>query len=390
MQFLFSNYEKEVIKERCQNGIRDSLTNGEWVGHCPFGYTQVGIKKDRKYVINEEGKLIRKAFVWKAEGKTSEDILKMLKSRGIKLYSQHLSRIFRNPFYCGLISHSALNGEVYKGNHPALVSQELFLKANKILQGNTQGYKHNQDEEHLSNLPLKNFVKCAKCGVAYTGYLVKKKGLFYYKCNGKGCKCNRNAKVMNNLFEEFLSSYNLNPNLTDPLKFALEYYLDAMSEESEQDTEVLEKQLREVQKKLDTIEERFVLSEITTEMFQKFMPKYRQEKEQILKELGKYENNLSNLQNRVDEIAQSTSNVLKMWRLGSYENKRKLQNLVFPDGIHYDREKDNYRTLRVNSVFGLSRYISENYRDKKTGTKDLIACLSPSVARRGIEPLLPG
>jgi hypothetical protein len=33
---------------------------------------------------------------------------------------------FKNPFYCGLISHNFLEGELVQGKHEALINEALF------------------------------------------------------------------------------------------------------------------------------------------------------------------------------------------------------------------------------------------------------------------------
>ena len=43
----------------------------------------------------------------------------------------------------------------------------------------------------------------------------------------------------------------------------------------------------------------------------------------------------------------------KMWVSGNYHAKQKLQKLVFPVDVVYDKGNDDYRIEKVNSVFGL-------------------------------------
>jgi site-specific DNA recombinase len=46
-----------------------------------------------------------------------------------------------------------------------------------------------------------------------TGYIVKKKNLWYYKCTVKGCKHNVYAKMVNNAFEEILDRFTIKPEI---------------------------------------------------------------------------------------------------------------------------------------------------------------------------------
>jgi len=75
-------------------------------------------------VINEKGKLIAKAFAWKIQGYSNTDIADKLSKSGFKVDKKRLSEILRNPFYCGYLSHNLLEGQVIKGNHEALITEE--------------------------------------------------------------------------------------------------------------------------------------------------------------------------------------------------------------------------------------------------------------------------
>lgn len=79
-----------------------------------------------------------------------------------------------------MLSHSLLEGEIVEGKHEKLVSKELFLKANGEKSKIPHGYKVNPLNDEL---PLKLFFKCDSCKEYLRGYLVKAKGLYYYKCN---------------------------------------------------------------------------------------------------------------------------------------------------------------------------------------------------------------
>ena len=41
----------------------------------------------------------------------------------------------------------------------------------------------------------------------------------------------------------------------------------------------------------------------------------------------------------------------EIWAYGNLDQKRQLQNLVFPSGIGYNKQNDRVQTKRVNSIF---------------------------------------
>jgi len=118
------------------------------------------------------------------------------------MYKQQLTKIFKSPFYCGILAHGLLEGKVVQGNHEPLVSKKIFLRVNEIHQQSANyGVPHKKE---VDQLPLKIFVKCGDCGEPFTGCIVKAKGLYYYKCRTSGFKCNKSAKQLNNLFAQEL------------------------------------------------------------------------------------------------------------------------------------------------------------------------------------------
>jgi site-specific DNA recombinase len=62
-------------------------------------------------------------------------------------------------------------------------------------------------------LPLRHHIKCGCCHKPLTGYEMKKKGIHYYKCNTIGCRLNRNAGKMHDLYRDLLNEYHIDPVL---------------------------------------------------------------------------------------------------------------------------------------------------------------------------------
>jgi len=209
LQFLFSNYENRLRRKRMIDGMTAKFQAGEWVTILPMGYSAIRQDKKRVIVINEEGKKLKQAFVWKAQAMKNEEIIKRLEGLGLKVSKQQLTKIFKKPFYCGLINHGMLDGQVVKGTHPPLISVELFLKVNEIHQSaGNYGIPHQKERDEL---PLKVHTKCEKCGQPFTGYLRTKKTskklhkFYYYKCRTNGCKCNKKAEDLHGLYRNVYS-----------------------------------------------------------------------------------------------------------------------------------------------------------------------------------------
>ena len=74
---------------------------------------------------------------------------------------------------------------------------------------------------------------------------------------------------------------------------------------------------------------------------------------------------LSNLTKQVDGVVAICCKLGELWRASDVDLCQKIQNLLFPKGILWDKETDNYRTIEENKALALLCYISDEYKNKK-------------------------
>lgn len=187
--FLFGQMDNELRRDKTVTGMKELLRKGYCPYSIPRGYINLNKGKavNQNIVLSDEGKLLQKAFHWKADLQMrNSEIIKRLSDMGMDIDERRLGEIFSNPFYCGIIVSKMIPGEVIEGRHEPMVSQDTFLKVNNVIsEARNHPVTHKEEDE---NLPLKRFMKCGSCDTPMTGYLVKRKGLYYYKCRTKGCK----------------------------------------------------------------------------------------------------------------------------------------------------------------------------------------------------------
>jgi site-specific DNA recombinase len=390
IQFIFSQYENQQRKEKCMAGVKEMLLRGEWCTAPPFGYDIVKANGVRKIVVNSKGKLLRKAFYWKAKEKvTSEEILRRLAAQGLKLYNQQLSRLLRNPFYCGLLVHTALEGQIIEGNHEKLISEELFLEVNGILAENAQGYRIKPEND---DLPLKRFLKCEYCCRYMRGYKAYKNQKHYYKCNHKGCSNNKRAEELHKVFGRFMANFSI--DLSDETKELVKRQLIAkynqQCEEREQTVGNIEKEIAGINQKLERIEERFILDEISKEMHDKYRAKFIEERQEKERELAKTGTRVSNLEEYIEVAFRVIPKLAPEWHSADYCDRQEIQFLLFPEGMFYDKKKDQCRTPKVNELFRYTAYKQRLSEENKKGNCDGMSQFPHLVARSGVEPETSG
>jgi site-specific DNA recombinase len=367
IQFIFSKYDNDLRRQKTIDGMREKLLRGEWIGNAPTGYSFVKGAATQTIIINEKGEAMKQAFVWRANAMTYEQIIEKLKHLGLNVPKQTLAGIFKNPFYCGFMSHNLLHGEVIKGRHPALIDEDLFLRANELKK--TEGYKTNKAND---NLPLKVFVKDAESGAPFTGYLVKKKGLYYYKVNKIGIKINRSVNIMHDKFKELLANYTVDSAHVEPLAMQLRYTWDNLTETNTSEKKALSLKLNEVEEEFYNLRKRHAIGSVSLDIYEEFSAEMKVRKEGLLVDLEKLNQKLSNPKELIQFTCKLTANLTPVWASGDYYQKQIFQNVVFPNGLVYDSKIEHYRTPEINSVIGGVAQLSKGLGEmKKSDSQNL-------------------
>ncbi|MCE3295814.1 MAG: resolvase domain protein [Crocinitomicaceae bacterium] len=371
LELIKSNQENLDRMKNTIPGMEKLIDAGNWLGKAPRGYDLYGTKVKnfklhhscQKIVLNDEGKLLQKAWQWKLQGEKDYMIIQRLKDLGLKISKQSLSDVWRNTFYCGISSHKMLKGEVRVGNWEKMVSEQDFLMVQEILKENKFGYK--QDKSN-PNRPLNGFVKCHECGNKLTGYEVKAKNLHYYKCQGcKGGSINADTtskskqEGANDLFFELLQQYELNEALKAAFNAQLKLTYSMLNDESKSDNQILSKELLRLEEDLKKLKRRYALGEIDDkDIFSELKSEYEEKINDFKQKLEMTDSKISNPDNYIKISEEIVSNISNYWDSEDVETKKRIQELVFCAGLSLDLKNRVYLTEKVNVIFSISRDIT--------------------------------
>lgn len=346
MLFIFGEFDNQLRRQKSMAGIREHLLQGEWCASPPVGYDIIKVNRTRRIVANDTGLIIKKMFYWKAkERMPNVEIQTRLKAHKLNYSLRRINEILSNPFYCGKLAHKALEGEVVEGQHEKLISESIFLEANNILSEKKRGV---QTKKEIPAIALKRFVRCSGCKLPMRGYIASSWNVPYYKCNTKGCKSNRNAHDLNKQFEDMLDRYKIKeehlPAIKEQLLLTFEQHNASLK-----DAEVgIIRQLTDIDKKLERLEERFILEELTGELYHKYKARFEAEKQNLSTQMSHNRIEMSKLGDFISVALMFSINLSKMWTLGDYTQRQELQNALFEDGIVYDRKEDKCRSIGDN------------------------------------------
>ncbi len=131
----FAQFEREVIGERIRDKFAASRARGMWMGgKVPLGYDV----QDRKLVANEaEAAVVRRVFEGFAEIGSGTTLTRVLRAEGVTtkqgraINKGDIYKLLNNRTYVGEAAHK---GQVYAGEHRAIISRDLWDRVHAALQ----------------------------------------------------------------------------------------------------------------------------------------------------------------------------------------------------------------------------------------------------------------
>lgn len=220
MELSRGNDYLEYTKEILQRGKIASVKNGDYLGNfSPLGYDKIKIDKSNTLTPNEDAEIVKLIFdLYVTENMGWTRIARQLDDMGVRpkrsdhWNQQTIRTILQNPVYIGKIRwnyrkgvKSYENGKIIRhtprsqdymlidGKHPAIIDEELFNKAQKIIGSKPK----NKPSNKLIN-PLAGLLFCKKCGKALS-YRTYNKCEPRYLCNNQvhcGCRSSKADAVI--------------------------------------------------------------------------------------------------------------------------------------------------------------------------------------------------
>ena len=184
---VFAEFEHATIVERTKVGMEKKAKGGEFVGGVvPYGYR---LDPDRGLLPNpNEVTLVARIFkMYVVERLGAQSVCVTLNDAGERKRTgkpwdrRVILLILQNPIYVGKLQW---RGVVHEGKHESIVPQQLFDRAQRILQERREDLKgrqwHNKDERMLTGV-----IRCRSCRSRMFGGGGKKNGTYipYYVCS---------------------------------------------------------------------------------------------------------------------------------------------------------------------------------------------------------------
>lgn len=242
------------LREETQKGRLRKAQEGYFIGQVPYGYKKLN---PRKTIIDEEkAPFVIRAFELYGSGLSLEHVRNQLYNEGFiyqpahnKISKGQLGKLLQNINYVGVLKFKNV---IYEGQHPPIVSQEIFDKAQlSFRKDNKPLYRDNHD------FVFAGMMTCAECGCAITAEIKKGKYIYYHCTGGKG-KCSQKSKYISEeklekQFDEAVKAVNLAHSHIEYIKQGLKECMKDKKEFSEEMRENLQAEYKRIENRLDKL-----------------------------------------------------------------------------------------------------------------------------------------
>ncbi len=380
----FAQFDNDVRSERVSSCMLEKIKQGIWCYKAPLGYLNARDSQNKAIITTDKprAEIIKVAFDKFSTGAYKmEEIRKLMIKAGFKswknkeLSNQTLFKILTDKFYLGIMT---VKGQEYQGVHKPIINEQTFYKCQKLIKSGNKG--DNISASRINEtFPLRHFILCPNCGRPLTACMSKSKSgkkYPFYRCYNKSCNGLKSISK-DKLEGEFISFL----KRITPSQEYLDFLRKALIDISREEMSKHKNNLKSSQNKLITLQtEKAKLIEmkkkdlLDDEDFKEELDKVKQAINDIQASACDQPVDNKKIFKEIDKIFKVIANLDSTYREATYEEKLKLQSLIFPEKPVFDFSEN--RTPKLSLILQTKR--------------ELAQASSPIVVPRGIEPLLPG
>lgn len=356
IEWMDEYYSVRLSLGKLPGGMKEKAERGGYQARPPLGY-KIVTHKEPPVIVPEEAEIVKLIFEKYAnENLGIFEIARLLNmhnfktSHGKEFERRSIEYILQNPTYCGMIRWNRTINEtneirpesewiVTDGEHPAIISKELFGKAQERYKREyrPRGARPVSTYKHW----LSGVVKCPTCGRTMTANTIRNNTRVYshFRCYGytKG-KCMANNSI---------SSIKLEPAVLESIKTVLDNgkityrKIEAKTDDTVDLKTILEDQIKKIDVKLQRIKEAYMNGIDTMEEYKENKQAVQEEKQHLEKQLSEIKEEKSNSKDDDEDMLLRVKNVYDILSSDSVDATTKndvLRSVV--EKIIYEKDKD--------------------------------------------------
>lgn len=354
MGLVMGEYYSMAISDNVKRKIQQKLHDGEFPGKAPIGYKNVATLDDLGSIVSKNivpdparRQYIEKAFQLRLEGMSFRSIAKTLKEDGLRANTKQkgivsqsqMETMLKNPFYHGVMKY---DGGLHHHKYEPIISKQLFDRVQAI--NDVRNLERNKTLTK-QQYTFQGILKCATCGCSYSSYV--KKGRVYMRCtrSKEGVVCNQPPT----------SEEHLLPQVTEALERlaiserAISQVLDILKKGHDDIQLYYQNAINETRGKVKTLDKKMGIlyddrleGRITTSEYDKYIEKYKKDKELLEADLIKYTNDDKSFVVTAEHLLKLAQNAKSVFESSQPAQKNKILRTLLANC------KINQKRLQLN------------------------------------------
>jgi DNA invertase Pin-like site-specific DNA recombinase len=347
---LFSNNERQRIKERSKDGTQKSLRSGRFCNKAPIGYKNSKDTTGRPLLEIDYEKADQIRFIFRSyiQGMELEEIREAAKGVGFNQKgNSSIHRILGNPLYAGLVDVPAYKGkpgETIPGIHPPIISESDYWLVQRKL--NSRHIVQQRSED----VPLRGVLHC-HCGLKMTaGNSRSRSGKYYWYYLCRVHKKNYPAAQLHERFYQILDTVSIDERMLARLKERITEAIENSMDNKGGELMRAKLALQKIKTKIDNTQEKFLLQpDISSEVYSKVMTELKAEESRILTSLANLNSTGKALHDMLSNLLPHLNNLRFTFLQMELHRQHLLINTLFGYGLtYYDGV---YRTPLIPKLF---------------------------------------
>ncbi len=367
-----SQHQRQKNAEQVKNRMRARAMNGYWVLAPFIGYRYQTVEGHGKMIVKDEplASIVKEALESFACGRFENkvDVQRFMEShpvvprnRNREFHLQNVENLLRRVAYAGYIHLPNWGIHYRKAKHDPLISFETWQKIQDRLDGNVKAGRRTGLD---GSFPLRGFVLCDHCGRPMTASVPKGHGghYHYYFCTTKGCPLRCKSIPKNRMeedFEHLLNNMRPTKQLFVLFKAMLRQTWEKESLSEQESTQVLQKQLQELEKKEAQMLDRLVEAESSSlvRAYEKRVEEIDAQKIILREKIERGIQSRGSFQETFRTSLNFLENPQKLWVSGDLIAQKTVLKLAFDEKLRY-RKNEGFRTALTSRPFRFFRLLS--------------------------------
>ena len=394
-------FDNDIKSKTVKDDMALLASHGWWMSQAPIGLklkpimtgelTKDGKKKYHNTLVvdnnNNIGNNVRFLLNRFSEGDIiPAELVRLAHKRGVNgkngkpITLNTMLGILKQSVYAGYnSSKKMLGGKLTKiRDFNGLISLETFNKNQRILNGEKRTLVINDSAIY----PLRKLLICSDCEKKIRSSAPRgKSGKRYprYHCTTRG-HSSISTQEMHQLFADYLETITPNDGTVKLFKEIIKRTAVRMLGDTNKELAKCRERVSEIDKKLVDATDAFLKGELDLDEKNRFTNALDLERFDLNSKIDELKRTQNLNESTIDYVCNFITKPARLWMDADLETKQAFQNMMFPNGLHFNIRERKFGTQDLSPLFSVICNKNESDMDSNSGV----------VISAGVEPALSG